>query len=85
MDAPFKLEEGSPPPDSSMIKSYLTWWAASSTGRLDEKVSIASAETTWARFQAIVYRLTGSPMRRKVNEDILAVSSCVFVLEQYLT
>jgi hypothetical protein len=42
----------------------MKWWA----------VNLTSAMTTWQRLQATIYRFTGKTVKRRVNEDILAVS-----------
>lgn len=67
------LKDGGAVPDSVSIKKFLKWWAGSSMGRLQEVVNLTSAKTTWRRFQAITFRLTGKRVEPRVNEDILAV------------
>ncbi|KAF2832795.1 hypothetical protein CC86DRAFT_399460 [Ophiobolus disseminans] len=69
---PCPLAEGAPVPESETIKRFLTWWAGSSTGKIEDNVSVTSAEVTWARYQAVIFRETGHRVPRKTNEDILA-------------
>jgi hypothetical protein len=68
------LKEGDATPDSVSIKKFMKWWAASSVGRVQQAVNLTSAMTTWQRLQATIYRFTGKKVKRRVNEDILAVS-----------
>jgi hypothetical protein len=67
------MEDGDPPPEVRVIKRFLKWWAANSVGRIQKTVNLTSAEVTWQRLQATIYRRTRSQLSRIQNEDILAV------------
>lgn len=73
-ETPSNMKDGAKPPESHLIKRFLKWWAASSVGRIQQTVNLTSAEVTWQRLQATIYRTTRSQVSRTQNEDILAVS-----------
>lgn len=74
-NTPSTLKDGAAVPETSLIKNYITWWAESSCGRIEDVVSVTSAGVTWARFQAVIFRITGNQVPRKTNEDILSVGT----------
>ncbi len=68
------FRQGTPLPDQNTIKAFLEWFCVAATGRLSQRPTLNTLETTFYRLRTNLRRSTGHEFPKARSDDVLGVS-----------